>query len=136
MEKGFEGGCYCGAVRYKSEADSLAEFCCHCRDCQRKHGSAFATGIATLKDKMEISGEIHKYHMVADSGNNKYHLSCAVCGFPIGEEITEMENVLMISAGSLDDPSLFKPQAHFWISSKQPWLVLDGSIPEYEKQSE
>jgi hypothetical protein len=47
-----------------------------------------------------------------------------------------MENVLMISAGSLDDPALFTPQGHFWVSRKQPWLNLDGSIPEYDQQSE
>jgi hypothetical protein len=83
-----------------------------------------------------MTGELHNFHRVADSENNKYHLSCASCGFPIGEEIAEMENVLMIFAGGLDDHALFRPQAHFWVSRKQSWLKLDGAIPEYKKQSE
>ena len=38
MQRGFQGGCYCGAVRYVSQADSLAQFCCHCLDCQKGAG--------------------------------------------------------------------------------------------------
>ncbi len=36
-----------------------------------------------------------------------------------------------MTAGSLDDPSLFRPDMHFWVSSKQPWLKLDDGLPQY-----
>ena len=136
MNKGFSGGCFCGAVRYTSQADSLAEFCCHCRDCQRKHGGAYGGGIATLKDQVTLTGELKRFPMLADSGNHKYHLSCAQCGFSIGEEIDEMNNVLMLSASTLDEPALFKPTAHFWVSSKPDWVALPSDIPHYQFQTE
>jgi len=60
----------------------------------------------------------------------------AACGFPIGEEIDEMDNVLMLSASTLDQPEQFRPTAHFWVSSKPDWVALPEDVPRYQFQSE
>ena len=38
-----------------------------------------------------------------------------------------------VTAGSLDDPGVFRPASHIWISSKQPWLVIADGLPQYEE---
>ncbi|TIX76125.1 MAG: GFA family protein, partial [Mesorhizobium sp.] len=35
-------------------------------------------------------------------------------------------------SGSLDAPSVFKPQMHMWTASKQPWVQLDDGLPQFE----
>ncbi|TGP45690.1 GFA family protein, partial [bacterium M00.F.Ca.ET.229.01.1.1] len=32
----------------------------------------------------------------------------------------------------LDDPSFFRPQMHMWTASKQPWVMFDDGLPQYE----
>lgn len=38
----YQGSCLCGAVSYQSDAEPRYSFNCHCRDCQKATGSAYA----------------------------------------------------------------------------------------------
>lgn len=38
----YSGGCLCGALRYRVTAEPLTLYACHCTDCQRRTGTAFA----------------------------------------------------------------------------------------------
>ena len=49
------GGCLCGAVRYTAEADTAGAGVCHCRDCQKFTGSAFATVVMARKEEVTFS---------------------------------------------------------------------------------
>ena len=54
----FEGGCACGAVRYRLSSKPMFVNCCHCRDCQRQTGSAFVINAVIESAHIEIlSGE-------------------------------------------------------------------------------
>ena len=41
-EATFDGGCACGAVRYRMGSQPLFVHCCHCRSCQRESGASYA----------------------------------------------------------------------------------------------
>jgi len=49
-----EGGCTCGAVRYRMTSRPLFVHCCHCRWCQRETGSAFVLNAMIEADRVEM----------------------------------------------------------------------------------
>ena len=51
----FEGGCECGSVRYRLTADPIFVNCCHCRNCQKITGSAFAINALIEADQIDVS---------------------------------------------------------------------------------
>ena len=53
----FAGGCFCGAVRYQMTSRPMFVNCCHCRDCQRQTGGAFAINAIVETDRLELEGE-------------------------------------------------------------------------------
>src|SRR5262245_9456869 len=63
-----KGGCLCGAVRYTAEAEALSATVCHCRDCQKFTGSAFATLLAVAKEALAVEGAMRTYTSLGGSG--------------------------------------------------------------------
>jgi hypothetical protein len=55
-----KGGCLCGAVRYTAEADPTSATVCHCRDCQKFTGSAFAAPVRVPKEALTIEGTLKR----------------------------------------------------------------------------
>jgi hypothetical protein len=75
-----EGGCQCGAVRYRLKASPLTVYNCHCKDCQRFSGAAWSMSmIVRDKDFEVLSGQTVRYDRKADSGNVIAMNFCAHC---------------------------------------------------------
>lgn len=133
MATPFSGGCMCGAIRYECSADPLLALNCHCRDCQRASGSAFASVLAVPKDSLKITGE-PKYHDVkADSGNTISRGFCPECGSPLFTKLSARPDLVGIRAASLDDPSWHKPAMDIYTSSAQPWDYMNPDLPKSPK---
>jgi hypothetical protein len=64
-----KGGCLCGAVRYTAEADPTSTTVCHCRDCQKFTGSAFAALVRVSKEALTIEGTLKTFSSIGGSGN-------------------------------------------------------------------
>jgi len=67
-----EGGCACGAVRYRLTAPPLIVHACHCRDCQKLTGSAFVLNMWIEKNRVEADHQAPKSFMLA-TGSGKPH---------------------------------------------------------------
>src|ERR1043166_4138790 len=80
------GGCLCGAVRYTAEADPTSVTVCHCLDCQKFTGSAFAALVPVSKDALTIDGALKTFSSPGDSGNPLLRHFCPECGSSIAEE--------------------------------------------------
>ena len=75
-----EGGCRCGAVRYKAEGEPAHHAVCHCRDCQMASGAPMVAWLAMPSEGFAItSGEVASY--TAPSGSTRQF--CAQCGTPL-----------------------------------------------------
>jgi hypothetical protein len=125
-EVGFVGGCSCGAVRYRATGAPLNARICHCRMCQKAIGAAFNARVVFRLDDVEIEGGA-AYHHTSEALERGF---CPRCGTTLFSRRTGM-GIVGVTAGSLDDVSLFQPDMHFWVSSKQPWLKLDDGLPQY-----
>jgi len=81
-----KGGCLCGAVRYTTEADPTSATVCHCRDCQKFTGSAFAALVRVPKEALTIEGTLRTFSSLGGSGNPILRHFCPECGSSIAEE--------------------------------------------------
>jgi hypothetical protein len=109
------GGCLCGSVRYESEAEPMVTAVCHCRHCQKQTSSAFSIFVVLPKGSLRIEGEpLAAYEDVGESGLPVFRKFCPKCGSAIVSEVVATPDVEWLNAGTLDDPSWFRPQMHMW----------------------
>jgi hypothetical protein len=122
-----EGGCQCGAVRYRLEGKPRSLAVCHCTMCQRQSGSAFGMSLAISRNAFQLlSGTLKTFNVTCDSGRIKECAFCPECGVRI---YNRTEGRTSIKAGTLDDTSWLEPDAHFWTKSKQAWTPIPDGAP-------
>jgi hypothetical protein len=98
---------------------------CHCRHCQQAGGSAHAPTLIVSRAALRLlSGSPAVYERSADSGNRARREFCADCGSPLFASSSARPERVGIRAGSLDDPSRFRPTRAVFTSSAQPWDAL------------
>jgi len=130
MGEKLSGGCTCGAVRYEVEAEPVVMLNCHCRDCQRATGSAYAAIVVVPKRAVRMEGGLRFHKAVGDSGKTVERGFCPACGSPVATKLEKIPDILGLQAGSLDDPSLHRPAMDLFTASAQPW---DQMSPETRK---
>jgi hypothetical protein len=118
-----EGGCACGAVRFRARGVPLRAGLCHCMTCRKSHGGAFNPFVVFWLDQVEVEGELTDWQC----SPGYLQRFCPKCGSQVlggdGEEIE-------ISLGSFDQPGLFEPQYELWVTRREPWLApLD--VPQF-----
>ncbi len=127
-----EGGCSCGAVRYRLSADPLFIHCCHCLNCQRQTGSAFVINLLIESDRLELLGsEPQPVDVPRDDGSKQRIFRCPTCQVAVFSEYGRPE-VRFVRGGTLDEPSAVAPDVHIFTRSKLSWVVLPDSVPAFE----
>lgn len=132
MKTPFTGGCMCGSVRYICISEPNFMGNCHCRDCQRATGTAFAAAIIVPRDAVTITGDVKYYDVTGDSGQTISRGFCPNCGSRLFSK-REVADFLGITAGSLDDPSWFSPMFDFYTASAQSWDFMNPDLPKFPK---
>jgi len=83
-----EGGCACGAVRYRLLEDPLELHVCHCPNCQTVSGSAFVLCMPVHTRSLELlQGEPKLFSFRSPDGLAKRNRRCADCGACLWGEI-------------------------------------------------
>jgi hypothetical protein len=128
-----EGGCACGALRYRMESAPLFTHCCHCRDCQRQTGSAFVINALIETDRLTpLAGEPQPYTIPTDSGRPHDVYRCPACGTAVWSDYGRRPYLRFVRTGTLDDPSAITPDVHIFTRSKLPWVRLPGSARAFD----
>ena len=124
------GGCNCGKVRFRMEAAPIITHCCHCRDCQKVSGSAFRVNAMIETDRLTVlEGAPQPFQ---GAGSHKV-IQCADCGFALWSHIPKLgEAIAFVGVGVLDHGERLPPEAHYFIRSKQPWVILPPDLPAFE----
>jgi hypothetical protein len=128
----FTGGCACGAIRYEVDAEPIVMFNCHCRDCQRTSGGPYTPVVYVPAKAFKITKGSPRYYGTTSQmvGHNKRGF-CPECGSRLFGGATEQGQG--ITASSLDDPTLFKPQFEIWASDAQPWDHMDPKLRKFDE---
>lgn len=125
------GGCLCGAVRYEIAGEPLMSLICYCRDCQRASGSGHIPAMGVLRDTVTVRGQTKSYATIGTSGKRAVRHFCPACGSPLFSTPEIIPNIVNIFAGTLDDPSVFKPAWSFFPQSHAPWDPVPEHLPEF-----
>ncbi|MFT5175692.1 MAG: hypothetical protein ACI8W7_003884 [Gammaproteobacteria bacterium] len=134
-----EGGCVCGAVRYKVYGDPDIVVVCHCSWCQRRTGSAFAVIPKFDKAKFELTaGTLSYYRTINEYGRWLELGFCPTCGANIGFTQERRKDARAIDAGTFDDPSWIDLQQHdfhyLFTDLMQTWTKLPEGAVCYKGQ--
>lgn len=131
-----EGGCLCGAIRYRVNDDPLTLYACHCTDCQRQSGSAFGLTMIVARTAFELlRGEPLELDLTTPDGRRRRPRLCGACGTRVYNE-SSVEQVLAVRGGSADDIASLRPIGHIWTRSAQPWVVIPEGALSYPGQPE
>lgn len=122
-----DGGCPCGRVRYRMQGDPITVNACHCRDCQKRSGSAFAVNAMIERDRLEI---VAGPGAATDPGGN---LWCKDCGCALWGTLPDLfgKGIVFLRAGTLDEGERIVPSAHYFVRSKHKWIVVPDGVPAY-----
>jgi hypothetical protein len=128
----FEGGCLCGAVRYRVTREPIKMMICHCRNCQKQTASDRSPVMWVPADGFEIFKGTPRYlEVVAESGNRQKRHFCGDCGSPLYTQPEHLPHIRTIKAGTIDDQSWLRPEAHIWTSSTAPWAPITDDLPRH-----
>lgn len=131
------GGCQCGAVRYRVEGELANPHLCHCRMCQKAAGNYFMPLGGAVREKIAVTrGEPGWFH----SSDIVRRGFCAKCGTPLFFDPVDSDR-LLVTLGSLDDPSRYKPVSEDSVESRVTFIaewtgtrqkVTEDDFPENE----
>src|ERR1700757_1745334 len=124
-----KGGCLCGAIRYTAEADPMTATVCHCRDCQKFTGSAFAALVRVPKEAVAVEGTLKTFTSIGGSGNPIFRHFCPECGSSIAEESGARPSMIILNIGTFDDPTVAKPGREIFRRDVLPRIEVHGEIP-------
>ncbi len=128
-----EGGCLCGLVRFRTEAEPVAARVCWCRTCQYLAAGHATANLIVPSDGLVVEGETRAYVSTADSGNIMHRRFCPACGTPLFTSSEARPDRVGIRAGALDDPELARPTATIWTASAPRWACIDADLPSFDK---
>ena len=128
------GGCYCGSLRYEANGDVEASIQCHCRECQYiTGGNPNAIMIMPLNGFEFVKG-IPKTFKRKDIENAVTRLFCENCGTGIGTKNPNRPNSIILKVGTLDDPSIFKPDIAIFTIDKQKFHYIENGLKSFERR--
>lgn len=130
-----EGGCLCGAVRYRVKGEPVRSSACHCTYCQRRTGSAFGVGAYFRENDVEIMrGDLKTYEYRSDeSGRWLRTQFCTGCGTTVTWTAEALPGLRAIAGGSFDDPKWLRPARFVWMRSAHPWVVAPSGIDVFQE---
>lgn len=119
MQK-YHGSCLCEAVKYQVIGEFEQFYLCHCQYCQKDTGSAHAANLFSTNARLEwLKGQdnVTQFQLPASRHAKAF---CQQCGSALPFESSEPA-MLVVPAGSLDQPVNIEPTAHLFTQSQADW---------------
>jgi hypothetical protein len=123
-----EGGCLCGAVRFKAEGEPLNVRICHCRNCQKAMGSPYFARALFPQSALTVEGETSRY---ATSARIE-RVFCTRCGTRLFSWRTD-GTAAGVALAAFDDRNAFQPTEHIWVSAKMDWVRIDDGLKLFQE---
>lgn len=125
-----EGGCLCGAVRYRFDAEPFGAGYCHCSMCRKSSGAPTIAAASVPRASLQVTrGEevLRRYR----SSDKVTRVFCGICGGQLFFDLDEEPHNIDFWLGSLDQPDRVPPEFHIYEADRVPWLHIEDSLPRY-----
>ena len=127
----YTGGCFCGALRFQSDAKPVETGYCHCSICRKTTGAPLLAFASFPVSKFAYTKGNPTVFRSSSNGQREF---CSTCGTQICFRETGSAETVDINSGALDQPDIVAPDHHIYPSSQMPWLKLDDELPRYENE--
>jgi hypothetical protein len=127
------GGCLCGQVRYEARGEPSFAGHCYCADCRKASGSGFIPFMGFPATALSVSGRTRQFASQAANGGEAVRNFCPVCGGLVFGGIVGKDTSHTIYAGSLDDPSSFRPTMAIFTRGAPAWAVIPPDLTVFER---
>ena len=130
-----QGGCYCGAVRFRASGDPIFKGQCHCRECQYIAGGHPNVVMAMPDAGFTYTKGAPKQHRRQDLPNPVTREFCADCGTHLLARSPALPGAVLLKVGTFDEPSVFgsSPQMAIYLIDKQPFHHVPEGVPTFER---
>jgi len=128
-----DGGCLCGAVRFRISEAPLVAYYCHCTRCQKRSGAPVSAAATFPMAALAVTeGEPR---VIDSTSPGLVRLLCGRCGSILGLRPRDKPTLVSVRLGCLDDPGGVRPQLHIHTSSQVPWLEIADDLPRYSESA-
>ena len=118
--------CRCGQMRAVCAGEPVRVSVCHCLNCQRRSGSAFAVQARFPEERVRLSGEISDWSVVGKNGARATFRFCPCCGSTVTYTSEAMPGVIAVAVGAFADPNFPPPSFSGYEERRHPWAVVTG----------
>ena len=131
-QKHYTGGCLCGALRYEAIGEPSYSGLCYCIDCRKASGSGFIPFMGFAASAVRITGDVRQTRAKPVRGGTSIRNFCAECSSLVFGGDNGKSAEYTIYAGSLDDPSAFKPAVAIFAGKRPPWAIIPEGLTVFE----
>ncbi len=127
-----EGGCLCGAIRYRVTGESIARTLCHCRSCRLASGApSVAWVVFRMSDFAFLTGTPASFN----SSPPVVRTFCGKCGTPLTYQHASRPDAIDVTTVTLDVADQFAPTKEIWVEEKLAWERTNEALPQYPQSS-
>lgn len=128
----FDGGCLCGAIRYRALEKPLRGVICHCSMCRKHSGAPALAFVHFAASSFSWLGDDVSWY-----GSSAYAQRgfCPVCGSTVGMREAVLSDRVQVCVGSLDEPGRVQIDDHVWTDEKIPWFDVSDDLPRFARSS-
>lgn len=123
--------CRCGQLQAICTGEPFRISVCHCLNCQRRSGSAFAAQARWPDDQVEITGAFQRWTAVSESGVRTHFRFCPGCGATIAFANESFPGNTAIPTGAFADPGFPPPHLSIFEERKHGWVAMIGDGIEH-----
>lgn len=127
------GSCLCGTIRYEIRGGIIGINYCHCRQCRKASGTAFATNAAVATSEFAIVQGADGLSSI-ESTPGKKRWFCSRCGSPIYSQYDNAMERVYVRIGTIDDDDSLEPDVHIHVASKAPWYEIRDDLPRLQEE--
>ncbi len=128
VRESLEGGCQCGAVRYRIDGAPVGTVLCHCAMCRRANAAPVVAWAMYADAQVTFLGAPPTFYASSPEAVRGF---CGVCGTQICFRTEVMPGLIDMTIGSLDDPAQVAPQLHMWTARQLPWMTFADGLPRH-----
>ena len=123
------GSCLCGAVRFRIEPAPSVVWFCHCSQCRKAQGTAFAASVPVplAQFTLETGQQVLRAFRATPS---KARWFCGECGSPLYSQV-DGADVIRVRAGALDASVPLAPQGHIYVADRAAWFDILDDLPRH-----